>query len=277
MTLTTTPPADLEAAREADRGQLEGVSEAIRLFVRHHVEPAKEDAKPIGRDELVADMVAARTLVENPASRSPHDPVDVCALVAASALEALFVAGESLPDDTLRAAAEIVLEIGEASPAPQGIDDMFYEYGADRSAARVIPLLLLPAAAPLRKLADKNGGAITCDRAVRAGPNLSRTLSYEVRVHLARGLDRLWKAPCADGGRCHHDPGWQMAVETMRYCVLGPWEPGTEGRIALALEEPFSSSLAGADSVIVPRLDGAIRALAPAAVADICSPHKRAS
>ena len=270
FTLTTTPPADLEAAREADREQLEGVSEAIRLFVRYHVEPAKDGAEHIGRDELVADMVAARTLVENPPPRSPHDPLDVCALVAATALEAHFVAGESLPDDTLGAAAEIVLEIGEASPAPQGIEDMLYEYGADRSAARAIPLLLLPAAAPLRKLTDNNGGAITFDRAVRAGLNLSRTLSYEVRFHLARGLDRLWKAPCADGGRCHHDPGWQMVVETMRYCVLSRWEPGTEGRSALALEEPFSSSLAGATSVIVPRLDGAIRTLAPAAVAHIC-------
>ena len=270
FTLTTTPPADLEAAREADREQLEGVSEAIRLFVRYHVEPAKEGAEPIGRDDLVADMVAARTLVENPPSRSPHDPVDVCALVAATALEAHFVAGESLPDDTLCAAAEIVLEIGEASPAPQGVEDMLYEYGADRSAAQAIPLLLLPDAAPLRELCDKNGGSITFRRAVRAGLNLSRTLSYEVRVHLARGLDRLWKAPCTDGGRCHHEPGWQMAVETMRYCVLGPWEPGTEGRIALALEEPFSSSLASAASVIVPRLDGAIRSLAPAAVAHVC-------
>ena len=67
-----------------------------------------------------------------------------------------------------------------------------------------------------------------------------------------------------------------MVVETMRYCVLGPWDPGTEGRSALALEEPFSSSLAAADSVIVSRLDGAIRALGPAAVAQICiSPKAR--
>ena len=106
------------------------------MFVRYHVEPANEGAKPIGRDKLVADMVAAGTLVENPPSRSPHDPVDVCALVVATVLEAHFVAGESLPDDTLRVAAEIVLEVGEASPMPQGVEGMVYDYGADRSAAR---------------------------------------------------------------------------------------------------------------------------------------------
>ena len=140
FTVSATTPADLEAAREADREQLEGVSEATRLFVRYPVEPAHEVAKPIGRDKLVADMVAARTLVENPPSRSPSDPADVCALVAATVLEAHFVAGESLPDDTLRVAAEIVLELGEASPMPQSVESMFYDYGAGRCLSGILPL-----------------------------------------------------------------------------------------------------------------------------------------
>ena len=58
----------------------------------------------------------------------------------------------------------------------------------------------------------------------------------------------------------------------MRFCVLGDWDPETGRRRVLPLEEPITESIAGVndDSIIVSRLDAAIRALAPAAMADVC-------
>ena len=64
----------------------------------------------------------------------------------------------------------------------------------------------------------------------------------------------------------------RLATETMRYCVLGRWDPDAGGRPVVTLGEPLAESLANTDgaSVVTSRLDAAIRALAPAAMANIC-------
>lgn len=268
----STPPTDVVAARAAGRAEAEAVAEAIRLFVKYHVRPSKDGAQPVVADELVTDLAAARRLLDNPPPHPPHRPADVCALLAAAALEAHFVAGHPLPEDTLLFAAEVALQIGEASPSPQDVEDMLYDYGADRSASRAVALLLLPAASGLCALLDQGDGSTAFDRAVRAGVNLARTPSYEVRLHLARGLDQLWKTPCAKSGLCQHEAGWRLATETMRHCALGPVDSETGRRPTLRLEDPLGESLAhsAANTVIVSRLDGAMRALAPAAAAGAC-------
>ena len=113
---------------------------------------------------------------------------------------------------------------------------------------------------------------IPFERAFLAGINLARAVTDEVRLHLARGLDHVWKTPCVKSGHCHHDLGWRMATETIRFCVLGDWDPETRRRNLLPREEPVTESIAGADdaSIIASRLDAPIRALAPAAMAKIC-------
>ena len=272
LTVEATPPADVVEALQDGKEDLERAQDAIRLFVRYHIEPRKETPEAVGRDDLVADIAAARNLLENPPSVAPHHPWDVAALVAAAALEAHLVEGIDLPDDTLRIAVEIILQISDASPRQDEFEGTLYEYGVDRSAARVIPLVLLPIAAQLRTLSDEDDGSTTFERATRGAINLARASSDEVRLHLARGLDHFWTVPCAAHGRCHHELGWQIAAETMRYCARGPWDPDTGQRGVLALGEPLAKSLADAtiDSITVSRLDAAIRALAPAAMADIC-------
>ena len=179
-----------------------------------------------------------------------------------------------LPDDALSFAVETVLRIGEgvAGPQPYEFEGTFWDRGADRSAARVLPLLLLPVAVRLRAVVDQEDGSTTFEHAFQAGVNLARAGADEVRLNLARGLDHVWKAPCAEHGRCHHELGWQIVSEAMRRSVLGVWEPDSGQRSVVALKDPLTESLANAaaDSIIVSRLDGAIRALAPAAIADIC-------
>ena len=272
--IQTTPPEDVAQVLRDSRDDQELANEAVRLFVRYQIDPTKESAEPIGPDELVADMATARKLLESPTSLGIHNPWDTSALVAAAALEAHLLDGAVLPEDALFLAAEIVLRIGEGAAWPRQFEfeGTFFEAGADRSAARVLPLLFLPVAAQLRAVLDGGDGWTTFEYAFHAGINLARAVADEVRLHLARGLDRVWKTPCVEHGRCHHELGWQIAAETIRFCVLGDWDPEIGQRSFLSIEEPFTESLAdiAADSLLVSRLDAAIRALAPAAMASIC-------
>ena len=274
FSVQATPPDDVAQALQGSHEDLELAMEATRLFVRYHIDPTKGSAEPIGHDELAADMATARKLLESPSSRDVYGPWDASALVAAAALEAHLLDGAVLPEDALSLAAEIVLRIGESEASPRLFDfeDTYFELGADRTAARVLPLLLLPVATQLRAVLDEDDGRMTFEHALHSGVNFARAVAYEVRLHLARGLDHVWKTPCLKDGHCHHELGGWIAAETMRFCVLGDWDPETGRRRVLPLEEPITESIAGVndDSIIVSRLDAAIRALAPAAMADVC-------
>ena len=268
------PPDDVTQALQEIHEDAEPTSEATRMFVRYVVDPERGTPKPISNDELVADMVASRNLLENPSSSRIHSPWDICALVAAAALKAHFIDGNGLPDETLSCAAEILLRIGEGESSPRAFEfeGTMFEEGADRSAAQALPLLLLPVAADLRAAIDKEGRGNTEERASDACFNLARAVASEVRLHLARGLDQVWMTPCQDRGQCHHQLGWQIATGTMRHCVLGAWDRETGRRGILSLAEPLTESLAQVadESILVSRLDAAIRALAPAAMANVC-------
>ena len=269
-----TPPEDIVQALEPGTKDLERAQEATRLIVRYYFEPKEERAQPIGSDELAADVAIARKLLEDSPSLGAHDPTDASALVSTVALEAHLLQGADVPSDELSFAAETVLRIGESETCaePDDFAYTFYQQGADRSAARALPLLLLPGAARLRADIDNADGRTTFERASRAGAKLARAVAYEVRLHLARGMDHVWKTPCAEEAPCHHEAAWRIATETLRDCVLGSWNRATGRRSVITLGEPFTQSLFETDSrSILPfRLDGAIRALAPAAVASIC-------
>ena len=269
-----TPPEDVVQELKPSNEELKRVQETYRLVVRYYMKRKKEQADAIGSEEIATDLATARGLLEAPPSLGGHDPWDAPAAVAATALEAHLVDGLVLPDSALSFAAETVLRIGEGEMGPRQFEfeDTFFEQGADRSAARAVPLLLLPVAAGLRVLVDHADGWVAFERATRAGVNLANAVANEVRLHLARGLDDLWKTPCAANGRCHHEVGWQIATETLGRCVLGGWDRATGRRSLVALKDPIIESLASANdrSILASRLDGAIRALAPAAVADNC-------
>ena len=270
--IQATPPDDVvQALADANEGS-ELANEAMRLIGRYR--ERRQPVSAIGSNELAADVNVAKKLLANSQSVHLHNPLDTVALVAAAALKAHLVEAVSLPDATLSFAVEILIGVGEgaAGQSELEVEGMFYELGADRSAARTLPLLLLPLAAPTRALVDGEGGSPTFERTFRASVNLARAASNEVRLHLARGLDHVWKASCVEQGRCHHELGLQIATEMMRCCVLGPWDGNTGQRSVIALKEPLAKSLAGtaADSILVSRLDGAIRALAPVTMADCC-------
>ena len=271
--IQATPPGEVVQALANSKEDVERANEAVRLTVRYGVK--EQPMSAIRPGELAADLNAAQKLFENSASVGPRSPWDAAALVSASALEAHLVEHAVLPDATLSFAVETLIGVGEGAAGQRELEfeGTLYELRADRSAARTLPLLLLPLAAQTRALVDGEDGPPAFERTFRASVNLARAVANEVRLHLARGLDHVWKASCTEQGRCHHELGLQIAAEMMRHCVLGPRDGDTGQRSIIALKEPLAESLAGAaaDSILVSRLDGAIRALAPATMADCCA------
>ena len=268
------PPEDVVQALQHGKEHLEGAQEAARLAVRYGIGPREGGREAIDRAELVDDVAVARKLVDNAPSSGADGSWDAPTLVAAAVLEAQFVKGTDLPIEALSFAADTVLRIGEPEAGLRRFDfeETFFQDGADRSAARVLPLLLLPGATALRVVAARGNETTTFDRASRGCRKLAGAVPSEVRLHLARGLDHVWETPCADASSCHHEMGLQIATETMRDCVLGRWEPNVQRRSPAELEEPLAQSIANAedDSIVPSRLDAAIRALAPASMANIC-------
>ena len=194
-----TPPEDTAETLRGSREDLELTNEAMRLSVRYHINPKKELAEAIGHDELAADIAAARKLLQCMPSRGIHNPWDASTLVAAAALQAYLLDGVVLPEKALSFAAGTVLRVGEGEAGPRRFEfeGTLFDLGADRSAARVLPLLFLPVAAQLRAVLDEEEGWTTFERASRAGINLARAVAYEVRLHLARGPgSRLEDAVC---------------------------------------------------------------------------------
>ena len=271
----STPPDDIATALRHNGEEIERAGEATRLLVRYYIAPFNGTALlPSSAEDLAADLAAAQQLLDSPPDYSPGGPWDVPAIVAATALSASIISGTRLPGEALRFAAETVIRIGEGAVKPHPFDNQasHFEQGADRSAARALPLLILPDAAAIRASLDGGDGSEAYARTAAAARRIARSLPDEVRVHLARGLDQVWETPCAKDGTCQHSTAYELAVETMRDCVLGPWNSNTGRRQLIELADPVDRALAcTADNDIhFARLDAAIRALAPAAQAEVC-------
>ena len=268
------PSAEVIEALQHGNEELERATEQIRLTARYFIKPNKAYVEVIDPNELMADLASARKLLENPPSLSAHAPFDMPALVASATLNACLLHNVDIPDEALAFAVDTLLRVseGEASPWPYEFEETYFEEDADRSAARVLPLLLMPAATHLRALVDGGDGSTTFKRVSAACLKIAQSVANEVRLHLARGLGHLWATPCLRGGSCHHQEGWQIATQTMRDCAVGAWNPNTGSRSVVVLDEPLADSLPNTadDSILTYRLDASIRALAPASTANIC-------
>ena len=266
-----TPPEGVVQSQLRNRADLNRTSEEIRLKARYYTNPREAS---VGASELKADLASARDLLENPPSLGNQRPWDVPTLVAATAIEAYMLRQIDISDDDLAFSIETLLQVfeGEIPDRPYEYEETYYEEGADRSAARVLPLLLVPEATRLRDIAGSGNGEVTFERVSAAGLEAAHTIASETRLNLARGLDHLWATPCVLENPCRHLVGWHIVTETVRYCAISGWNPDTGGLIITALGEPLIESLKNTpdDSIIPTRLDASIRALAPAAIADIC-------
>lgn len=274
--IEATIPEEVSSVLDDRNEDLQRVTEELRLAGRYFLYLTEEDAESIDAEELTADLASVRKLQGNQTPTSVYEPLEVAALVASVAIDTYVLRHADIPDDGMVFAVETVLSVAEGDgprPHPYQYEDTYNEQGADRSAARAIPILLLPAATHLRAIVDGPGGSTTFNRASAAGIKIARSMSNEVRLHLARGMDHLWATPCVQDGPCHHQIGWQIATEMVRDCVVGDWDPDAGGRSVTVLAKPLTKSIENAldDSILPFRLDASIRALAPAAMAGICA------
>jgi hypothetical protein len=274
LVVQSTPPEEVVRAMEPRNADIRRAQDSTRLIDRYHIKLRRGDAEPVSADELVADLAVAQELLTKPSDLDTAYQWDAPGAVAAAAVEARIIDHVELPTAALRFAVNTVVRVGAGeSPPPQyESEESFFEQGVDRSAARVLPLLLLPEASALRALIEPDGSSKAYDRVASAGSVLACSIASEVRLHLARGLDVVWEAPCAESGTCHHQTGLQIAIETMRNCAFGDWDPVNGQRAVVSLDDPVVETLAAVsdDAVYFSRLDAAIRALAPAAIASIC-------
>ena len=228
FTVQATPPDDVAQALQGGHEDLELATEATRLFVRYHIDPTKESAEPIGHDELAGRHGHRTEAAREPVLSGRVWSWDASALVAAAALEAQSLDGAVLPEDARSLAAEIVLRIGEdeASPRQFEFEDSFFEAGADRSAARVLPLLLLPVATQLRAAIDEGDGWTTFERAFRAGRQSCASRGRRSAASLG-----AWVGSCLEDIMRE---GWALSsrigdggspLRRLRFCVLGDWDP----------------------------------------------------
>jgi len=268
------PPAEVAAVLSTGMTGVLRSQEAMRLTVRYHVKQLDGTTEPITTEDLIADLNSAVTLLDD---LTDLDAMgwDAPAAVAAYALTQHLVHGLLLPDDSVKIAADIVLRVGEDDmpQRDQNIEESYFSQGPDRSAARVLPLLLTPTAEHVRRIVDGADGAAAYARAEAAVTGLAHANVLQTRLFLARGLDNVWASPCTHDAACPHHTALRTTIDMMRECVLGPWNVQQQRRPIEALDDPVVDTLpAVADNTIyVSRLDAAIRALGPAAVADICA------
>src|SRR5262249_35469558 len=158
-----------------------------------------------------------------------------------------FIHGCMVAPESLEDAAALILDIAEnLPPRPFEYSETYFEQGADRSAARALPLLLLPAAEELR-LACGTEATTGLERVRAAGTRLAQAVASETRLYLARGLDPVWAERC-DAGWCHHEEAFSLVVESARDCVLGPWDQQAQQRSLGRLADPVVTSLNNLDA-----------------------------
>lgn len=268
------PPVELVQAMEGRSRDSEREFTAMRLMGSYCYGSKKIAQAASDPSALVTDLKAAKLLYEDPPTTALGDSLDVPAAVAAYALESHLLRNVPLPDDLLSFAGEMLLQVatGGRGVREGEYEGTYCEWASDRSAARAIPLLLLPAAASLRALIDDADGAGAYERAVRGCECLAKAVADEVRVSLARGLDGVWSTPCIAQGRCHHEIALALATESIRDSALGEWDAEAQQRKAVRLTDPIEQTLSSVNEkdIRYSRLDCAIRVLSSAAVARSC-------
>jgi hypothetical protein len=185
----------------------------------------------------------------------------------------------SVSEDDLTWSATVLLQEAAAIAEHQSadFDDSLFSQGADRSAARALPFLLLPAARELRTALSVNGSddleeLVALSRAVAVnGVN-------ETRLAYARALDAVWAAPCDTAhlfGRCHHRIAFDLVTESFVDSLVGPWDADAQRRSIVRLDPPNASSLdtVKGDDIYVRRLTAPLRAMGASAISTACCTH----
>jgi len=271
---------DAERILADTNADLRRTSDAVGLVVRHaHVRDNGGRAPNLDLDTLAADLALARDLLDDPprsAGFSPDGPV----AVAATAVELHLTSRATVPLDDLAWSATVLLRVAAADRPPDAYDDSFFSQGADRSTARALPFLLLPAALEIREALSVEGRD-DVEELVALSRGVAVSGDNETRLAYARALDAVWTAPCDTdhlNGRCHHRVAFDLVTDSAAESVFGRWDAQLQRRQFVRLDPLATQTLdtIGGDDIYVRRLSPALRAAgAAAATATCCSDDAR--
>jgi DNA-binding transcriptional ArsR family regulator len=246
---------------------------AMRFTLKYYIDREDGSAEPTTIEELVADLGEAAALLNDPHGFDDLE-IDGLAAVAAVALQEHLRNGLPLPDPSVKIAAEILLGIIETETPlrDHSIEESYFSQGADRSAARVLPLLLTPEADHALRVIDGGDGAAAHARILGAVARLASSTVLQTRLFLARGLDDVWASPCTHNTTCVHQVALRTTLDMMRECVIGEWNMERQENTIEAVDDPVVETLPAVaiKDLRVSRLDPAIRALGAAASTDTC-------
>ncbi|MGW6915001.1 hypothetical protein ACWGB8_14490 [Kitasatospora sp. NPDC054939] len=270
-----TPPDDVVSVLQSQNDDLARGSRATALVARYgdRRKALADDSTPT---DFLRDLREARDLHANPPQSIPTGPLEAPAAVACHALHTALVRAEPVVEGDLLWSANVLLEVAERPRSQEQPDDdvSLITWGADRSAARGLPLLLLPQAAVVRRAAgleDQQGRQRLRD----ALQQLATAPAHESRLYYAGALDPVWAAPCAlDSAEvCHHRVALGLVEDCVRAATHGSWNVEEQSYERLRLEGPVADALPSipGDKIIVRVLSPGIRAAAPAAVSGCCS------
>jgi hypothetical protein len=267
---------EVERVLGEPNADLRRTNDAVGLTVRHaHVRDNGGRAPDVGSEALGADLALAKELLDDP-PRSIGFSVDGPVAAAASAVELQLTGRTIVSDDDLAWSATLLLQVaaGIAEGADDLFDDSLFSQGADRSAGRALPFLLLPVARELRAALGVNGSD-DVDELIKLSRAVSVRGASETRLAYARALDAVWAAPCDTAhlyGRCHHRIAFDLVTESFLDSVVGPWDPEVHRRSIVRLDPPAASSLdaLNGDGIYARRLTPALRATGAAAISSAC-------
>lgn len=261
---------EVAAALEAQRVDYARFNESLRLQSRY-VDRFDQIRRPppLVLNELTADVAVARDLLGSLPAGGDRLASEGPIAAAAAVLEGAYIDGLDVPLDDLVWAAQVLLNVAaeRISRKPDEVeDDQLYPHGADRSAARGLPLLCTPAAAELRQ-ALAGPGAEATDTALTW---LFTKSPIEVRIFASRALDAVWASSC-DGPPCHHKAALDVVEDSLRHASVrrSSWNPEeSRGPLTGPLLPALAS--AGEQEVVAPDLSPALRALGAEARYETC-------
>jgi len=202
-------------------------------------------APDIENEALAADLALARDLLNNP-PRSVGFSADGPVAVAASAVELHLTSRASVSDDDLAWSATVLLQVAASIAELRNgdFDDSLFSQGADRSAARALPFLLLPAARELRAVLSAPG-TDDVDELIALSRAVAVNGVNETRLAYARALDAVWAAPCDTAhlfGRCHHRIAFDLVTESFVDSLIGSWDSEAQRCSIVSLDPPNANA-----------------------------------
>jgi hypothetical protein len=270
------PDAAVEEVLGPPNADLRRTNDAYGLLGRHaHVRETGGRAPVIDNETLATDIALARDLLQSPPATAGF-AMDGPVATAASAVELHLTSQATVTDDDLLWSASLLLQMAYdiAQREAEEYEDSFYDQGPDRSAARALPFLLLPAASKLRTALSITKSA-EIDELVALMRAVAVTGVNETRMAYARALDFVWRTPCETAhlyGRCHHEIAFALVTESYLDVRLGTWDPNGQRRVPARLDPPRATTLdeIEGNDLRIQHLTAPIRALGSAATSDAC-------